>query len=192
MARTMTPPGSRRLTRAVLAGALVVPAVLAGFWLWKRPERVTSHFDDALDRALLPVIEQSGAQHKLGAPTPALTRVLARELAESSVVYLAPRDLELWADIRARAARSSPFVCARSSADFRLSPRLCRRLRSAPSTLTPNAQTSATPELASCFSRYRTERRSSSQPCASIFTVRWPVSFVLSSKRWSLESRFSR
>jgi hypothetical protein len=113
MATTMTPPRPRRLTRAVFASALVVPAMLAGWWLWKRPERATSHFDDALDRALLPVIEQSGAQHKLGAPTPALTRVLARELAESSVVYLAPRDLELWADIRARAARSSPLVCAR-------------------------------------------------------------------------------
>jgi hypothetical protein len=108
----MTQKGPRRLSRAVLGSVLVVPAVLAFWWLWTRPQRVTTHFDDALDRALAPVIEQTEVQHKLGAPTPTLTRVLARELAQRSVVYLAPRDLELWADIRARVARSSPQVCA--------------------------------------------------------------------------------
>jgi len=97
----------------VFGSALVVPAVLAGWWLWRRPERVSTQFDDALDRALAPVIEQSGAQHKLGAPTPTLTRVLGRELAERSVQYLSARDLELWQNTRLRVARASPAACAR-------------------------------------------------------------------------------
>jgi hypothetical protein len=113
MAAGMTSPGQRPFRRAALGSVLVVPAVLAGWWLWTRPERVTTGFDDALDRALAPVIEQGGAQHKLGAPTPALTRVLARELAERSVQYLSARDLELWQKTRWRVAQASPDACAR-------------------------------------------------------------------------------
>jgi len=109
----MTSPGQRRLSRAGLGVVLLLPAALVVWWLWARSERVTSRFDDALDQALKPVIEQSEAQHKLGAATPALTRVLTRELAERSMQYLSARDLELWQQTRSRVARASPAACAR-------------------------------------------------------------------------------
>ena len=109
----MTSPGPRRLSRAGLAVVLLLPVALAVWWLSTRPERVTSRFDDALDRALGPVIEQNEAQHKLGAATPTLTRILARELAQRSMQYLSARDLELWQTTRSRAAQTSPLACAR-------------------------------------------------------------------------------
>jgi hypothetical protein len=113
MAVAMTAPGPRPFRRAVLGLVLVLPAVLAFWWFWSRPEHVTTRFDDALDRALKPVMEQAEVQHKLGAATPTLARILARQLAERSVQYLSARDLELWQKTRVLVARSSPEACAR-------------------------------------------------------------------------------
>jgi hypothetical protein len=74
---------------------------------------VASRFDDALDRALAPVMEQREVQLKLGAATPSQARLLARELAQRSIQYLAPRDLEIWQATRVRVARASPGACAK-------------------------------------------------------------------------------
>lgn len=82
-------------------------------WLWRRQPPADSALDAALDRALAPVIEQRAAQSKLGTSTSTQTRLLARQLALSSVSYLAARDLELWAETRKRVALSSPVACAR-------------------------------------------------------------------------------
>lgn len=100
---------SGRIARAIL---LLVPlAVLLG-WLVLRSPPVATRFDEALDRALSPVMEQAEAQRKLGAATTHQARLLARELSKRSVPYLGPRDLELWAATRARVARASPRACA--------------------------------------------------------------------------------
>ncbi len=108
----MSSQAPRHLSRALLALALIVPALLALGWFWRRPAPIRSSFDDALDRALAPVMEQSEVQHKLGAATSMQARPLARELARASVPFLAPRDLELWASTRERVARSSKTACA--------------------------------------------------------------------------------
>lgn len=92
---------------------LLVPLGFCLWWLWQRRPPAQSAFDDALDRALAPVIEQRGAQAKLGAITSNQARLLSRQVALDSVRYLTPRDLELWADVRRRAAASSPAACAR-------------------------------------------------------------------------------
>lgn len=86
---------------------------LCGWWLWTRQEPEASDFEVALDRALAPVIEERAAQTKLGTSTSTQTRLMARQLAVSSVPYLGPRDLELWADLRKRVALSSPSACAK-------------------------------------------------------------------------------
>lgn len=92
---------------------LLVPLGLCGWWLWSRNVPQSSDFEVALDRALAPVIEERAAQSKLGASTSTQTRLLARQLAVSSVAYLGPRDLELWAELRKRVALSSPSACAK-------------------------------------------------------------------------------
>lgn len=106
------PIGRHKLSifRALL---LLVPLGFCGWWLWQRKPPAESTFDAALDRALAPVIEQRAAQAKLGASTSTQTRLLARQLALSSVPYLAARDLDLWADIRERVAQRSSVACAR-------------------------------------------------------------------------------
>jgi len=98
------------MIRALL---LLAPVLFVGWWLWRRPAHESSRFDDALDRALAPVMEQREVKSKLGAVTSAQARLLARELAEQSIQYLAPRDLELWQATRARVALSSPVACAK-------------------------------------------------------------------------------
>jgi hypothetical protein len=108
----MSPQAPRRVSRVLLTLALIVPAVLLLWWLYSRPKPVRSSFDEALDRALAPVMEQREVHEKLRAAGPAHARPLARELARASVPYLAPRDLELWASTRERVARSSPAACA--------------------------------------------------------------------------------
>ncbi len=108
----MSSEGQRRAGRMFRGGVLVVPLLLVGAWLWTRSARTPSRFDDALDRALLPVMQQSEVQHKLGAATSTQARLLARELAERSVPYLGARDLELWAATRARVARGARASCA--------------------------------------------------------------------------------
>jgi hypothetical protein len=107
----MSPEAPRRLSRVLLTLALLVPALLVLWWLSSRPKPVRSNFDEALDRALAPVMEQREVHEKLRAAGPAQARPLARELAQSSIPYLAPRDLELWASTRERVARSSPAAC---------------------------------------------------------------------------------
>jgi hypothetical protein len=92
---------------------LLVPLLLALYWLRTRHNPQASRFDEALDRALLPVLSSHEAQTKLGASTAAQTRILTRVLAERSVVYLAPGDLELWQTTRLHAAEASPQVCAK-------------------------------------------------------------------------------
>lgn len=113
MALAMRFEGRRRLTRPLLALALVAPLGLSTWWLWTRPSRGTNRFDDALDRALLPVMEHDEVQHKLGAATSTQARLLARELAERSIQYLSPRDLELWQLTRLRAAQASVVTCTK-------------------------------------------------------------------------------
>lgn len=109
----MTPAGRRPLSRIALAVLLVVPLGLSLWWLATRSPPVATRFDEALDRALLPVMQQREVQHKLSAVSPSRAQLLARDLARRSVPYLAPRDLELWAATRERAARASPAVCAK-------------------------------------------------------------------------------
>jgi hypothetical protein len=113
MAPAMTSESRRRLTRPLLWLSLAVPLALSVWWLWTRPARGTNRFDDALDRALAPVMAESEVQHKLSAATSTQARLLARNLAERSVEYLSPRDLELWQATRVRAAKSSPTTCAK-------------------------------------------------------------------------------
>jgi hypothetical protein len=108
----MSPKAPRRLSRVLLTLVLLVPALLVLWWLSSRPKPVRSSFDEALDRALAPVMEQREVHEKLRAAGPAQARPLARELALDSVPYLAPRDLELWASTRERVARSSRPACA--------------------------------------------------------------------------------
>jgi hypothetical protein len=85
-----------RLELSIFRGILLlVPLGLCGWWLWARSEPTASDFEQALDRALAPVIEERAAQTKLGASTSTQTRLMARQLALSSVPYLGPRDLEL-------------------------------------------------------------------------------------------------
>ena len=108
----MVPMGRRKLS-IFLAPLLLAPLGLALWWLWTRPEHGASRFDEVLDRALAPVMEQRDVQLKLGAATPTQARLLARELALRSVPYLAARDLELWAATRQRVAASSKLACAR-------------------------------------------------------------------------------
>lgn len=103
----------RRFSRVVLATVLAFPLATSIVWLATRREPVETRFDVALDRALAPVLEQREVQHKLRAVTTRQARLLARELAQRSVPYLGPRDLDLWAATRERVARSSPSACAR-------------------------------------------------------------------------------
>lgn len=113
MATAMTSEGPRSAGRVFRGVALAIPLLLVGWWLYNRPEPIASRFDDALDRAVAPVMQQSEVQQKLGAMSSTQARLLARELAERSVPYLGPRDLELWAATRLRAARASQPACAR-------------------------------------------------------------------------------
>jgi hypothetical protein len=103
-----------RLKLSIFRSALLlVPLVLCVWWLWARQLPQSSPFEVALDRALAPVIDERAAQTKLGASTSTQTRLMARQLALSSVPYLGPRDLELWAELRKRVALASPAACAR-------------------------------------------------------------------------------
>lgn len=102
----------RNAGRAIRGTALVIPLLLAGYWLWTRGARAPSSFDDALDRALAPVVQASGLQQKLGSLSSSQARLLSRDLARRSVGYLGARDLEQWAATRARVAQASPVACA--------------------------------------------------------------------------------
>jgi hypothetical protein len=109
----MTSDAQRRAGRALRGVVLAVPLALAVFWLFRRPPSAASPFDESLDRAVAPVMQQTDLPKKLGAVTPTQARLLSRELAERSVPYLGPRDLELWATTRLRVARASKLACAR-------------------------------------------------------------------------------
>lgn len=109
----MSSEGQRRAGRALRVTVLVVPLGLAGWWLFNRPQPAASRFDEALDRAVAPVMQQTEVQQKLGAVTSTQARLLSRELAERSVPYLGARDLELWAATRLSVARASKAACAR-------------------------------------------------------------------------------
>jgi hypothetical protein len=109
----MTAEGQLRTGRALRGAALLLPLLLVGWWLWSRPERQPSSFDDALDSALAPVMQQSELKREVGLLTSSQARLVARDLAERSVPYLAPRDLELWAAMRARVARASRQACSK-------------------------------------------------------------------------------
>ena len=101
--------GSRWLLVLTLAAALA----LCGWWLWARPsDGSRPAYEVALDRAIEPVLEQHAAEAKLGFSSPGQTRRLARQLALDSVPYLAPADLDLWAELRLEVANSSPAACA--------------------------------------------------------------------------------
>jgi hypothetical protein len=114
MPGAMTPERQRQRARVFRGSLLAVPLVLVAGWLWTRPERAGTRFDDALDQALAPVLQQSDVQQTLGAAgSTRATRVLARESAQRSVAFLAPRDLELWAATRAQVAQASKPACAR-------------------------------------------------------------------------------
>jgi hypothetical protein len=112
-AAAMSFEGQRRAGRVLRGVVLAVPLALAAFWLLNRPVPAASRFDEALDRAVAPVMQQTELQKKLGAITSTQARLLSRELAERSVPYLGPRDLELWAATRLRVARASKPACAR-------------------------------------------------------------------------------
>jgi hypothetical protein len=101
--------GRSRSLRALRLLALAVPVLLVCWWFWVRPRSSGSSYDEALDRALEPVL----AGRELGGASPTQVRLIAREAAQSSIQYLAVRDLELWQELRLRVARSSPVACAR-------------------------------------------------------------------------------
>jgi hypothetical protein len=107
----MIAEGSRSAGRLFRASMLLVPLALACYWLWTRPGRTLSRFDDELDRALSPVMSQSDLRGRVGALTSSQARLVARDLAQRSIPYLGARDLELWAATRARVARHSPPAC---------------------------------------------------------------------------------
>jgi hypothetical protein len=109
----MTAEDQRRAGRVLRGVTLLVPLLLVGWWLWSRPERGPSRFDDALDRALAPVMQQSELPQEVRLLTSSQARLVARDLAERSVPYLGPRDLELWAALRASVARASPQACSK-------------------------------------------------------------------------------
>jgi hypothetical protein len=102
----------RRLSRVMLGLVLLAPLGFSVWWFSRRPQGTLSHFDEVLDLALAPVMQQREVQQKLGAATPTQARLLARELALRSIPYLSPRDLELWAATRASVARASKPACA--------------------------------------------------------------------------------
>jgi hypothetical protein len=112
MVAAMAPEGSRRKSSILLTLVLLAPAALSVWWLATRSEHTASSFDDALDRALAPVMQQREVQAKLSAATSTQARLLAREVAKRSVQYLDPRDLELWAATRGRVASVSKPACA--------------------------------------------------------------------------------
>jgi hypothetical protein len=99
--------------RALRALILAVPALVVGWWFWIKPRPAPSSYEVALDRALEPVLAGRELGSKLGAASPAQVRLIAREAAQTSIQYLAPRDLELWQRTRERVARASPEACAR-------------------------------------------------------------------------------
>jgi hypothetical protein len=105
-------PARHRHRRIVLVLLVALPLVAAIGWFSLRKEQ-RSGFDDALDRAILPVMEQHEVALKLGAATPTQARLLAREVAANSIQFLAPADLELWAATRLRVARAAPADCAK-------------------------------------------------------------------------------
>ncbi len=109
----MSPRRQSSVLRSLRALALLVPAALLGWWLFGRPRPVPTAFDEALDHALEPVLAGREMGAKWGAASPAQVRLVARRAAQTSIQYLAPRDLELWQDVRLRVARSSPAACAR-------------------------------------------------------------------------------
>ncbi len=109
----MTAPRPRRSGRLILAVLLALPLLLLGLWLLRRDDAPAARFDAALDRALQPVLAQHQAALAVGASTPKQLRLLSREAAASSLQYLAPADLELWAATRLRVAQSSSDACAR-------------------------------------------------------------------------------
>jgi hypothetical protein len=113
MGGAMSSRDPSHLKRALRWLALVAPAALTIWWFWTRPAPTVSAYDEALDRALAPVMTQREVQAKLGAASPAQARQLARQFAASSIQYLAPRDLELWQSVRLAVARASPAACAR-------------------------------------------------------------------------------
>lgn len=78
-----------------------------------KPAPEPSSYEEALDRALEPVLSGRELGKILSASSPAQVRLVAREAAQTSIRYLAPRDLELWQQLRLRVARSSPAACAR-------------------------------------------------------------------------------
>jgi hypothetical protein len=109
----MSLPGPRKRLQVLRGLALGVPALFVCWWLWLKPRAQPSPFDAALDRALEPVLSGRELSAKLGASSPTELRLVARQAAQTSIQYLAPRDLELWQDVRLRVAQSSPVACAR-------------------------------------------------------------------------------
>lgn len=106
-------PSAPTLRRSLLALLLLAPTAGVVAWLSARREPPRSRFDDALDRALSPVIEQSDGRTKLGLSSSRQARAVARALAKRSIPYLAARDLALWADTRERVAATSTPACAK-------------------------------------------------------------------------------
>ena len=99
--------------RALRALGLLLPAAAVGYWLSTRSEPVPSRFEDALDRALEPIVVSRELGAKWGTGSSTQLRLVARQAAQTSIQYLAPRDLELWQDLRLQVAKSSPGACAR-------------------------------------------------------------------------------
>lgn len=119
---SMSSPRRRSSLRAARLLALSVPAVFVAWWFWVGPRATPSSYDEALDRSLEPILAGRELGARLGAASPAQLRLVAREAAQTSIRYLAPRDLELWQETRLRVARSSTAACARlwqgGSSDF--------------------------------------------------------------------------
>ncbi len=97
-----------------LVVALAAPLAFSAWWLFGRPFAPSVEaYEAELDRALGVVLEQHAARAKLGFASAEQTRRLVRELSLDSVPYLAPADLDLWAELRLEVARSSRSACAK-------------------------------------------------------------------------------
>lgn len=101
------------LRRSLLGLLLLAPTAGVVGWLSARRQPEPSRFDDALDRALSPVIEESDGRTKLGLSSSKQARAVARALAKRSIAYLDARDLALWADTRERVAGTSAGACSK-------------------------------------------------------------------------------
>ena len=71
----MSSEAQRRAGRVLRGIVLVVPLALLALWLFNRPVPTASRFDESLDRAVAPVMQQTEQPKKQGAVTSTQARL---------------------------------------------------------------------------------------------------------------------